>query len=266
MSLGSSTYKEYLQLVAGNSPSDIKKKSALVITRFHKQSIIPSYFLPITFLVDYATQKYIYIEKTCFSMIGKPDKYYYKEGIKAFWKQTDPVDFAIINEKVFPYNINFITKIPTEKYPDYIFTHNFRMYKPSGETVMLLQRSSFVPAREGRMPAGVIGVVFDITHYKSANSIIHTIEETSIVDNKTVFNLLYKKAYPIRNNFSVISLTKRETVILKMIAKGNGSKQIAADLGISINTVNNHRKNILQKTNCKTSTALLKQAIQYELI
>lgn len=44
-------------------------------------------------------------------------------------------------------------------------------------------------------------------------------------------------------------LTSRETEILQLISRGLLSKEIACKLGISIHTVNNHRKNVLAKLN-----------------
>jgi DNA-binding CsgD family transcriptional regulator len=266
MALSAYSYKEYLEMVSGDCLSDIKNKSSLIISRFQRHSNISTYTSPITFLVDYSTKKYVYMGENCLSMIGRPAEHYYEIGIKGFWEQTDPSDFSIINQEVFPYNINFIRNIPLNKYPDYVFSHNFRMYKPSGEVVMLLQRSSFVAGQKQGVPAGVIGVVFDITHYKNDTTIVHTIEKTGIVDYKIVFNLLYKATLPVKRNVDRFELSKREIAILKMISKGYSSKQIAAEFQISINTVNNHRKRILKKTNCKSFNALLKIAIQYDLI
>jgi len=53
-------------------------------------------------------------------------------------------------------------------------------------------------------------------------------------------------------------LTKRELVVLKLIAKGYLSKQIAYKLGLSINTINNHRRNILEKTGCSNTFEAMK--------
>ena len=43
-------------------------------------------------------------------------------------------------------------------------------------------------------------------------------------------------------------LTTREFEIVKMIAKGQNSEQIAEKLFVSIHTVNTHRRNILHKS------------------
>lgn len=48
-------------------------------------------------------------------------------------------------------------------------------------------------------------------------------------------------------------LSNREREILLLISKGKASKQIADALEISINTVNNHRQNILRKLHCQNT-------------
>jgi len=56
-------------------------------------------------------------------------------------------------------------------------------------------------------------------------------------------------------------LTLREKEILTYIAEGFSSKQIAARLFISINTVANHRRNMLHKKGAKTSAELIRYNI-----
>ncbi len=55
--------------------------------------------------------------------------------------------------------------------------------------------------------------------------------------------------------------TKRETEVIKLLAIGLTSTEIADKLCISINTVNTHRKNIIQKSNCKSVAQLIIKCI-----
>lgn len=61
-------------------------------------------------------------------------------------------------------------------------------------------------------------------------------------------------------------LSPREKEILKYIAKGHLSKEIAQMLSISINTVNRHRQNILQKLHSGNSFEAYKRAAELGLI
>ncbi|NGM66234.1 LuxR C-terminal-related transcriptional regulator [Sphingobacterium sp. SGR-19] len=60
--------------------------------------------------------------------------------------------------------------------------------------------------------------------------------------------------------------SKREREILRFIADGFSSEIIAQQLGISVQTVNVHRKNMLKKTNTHNSRALLKMCIEMGLL
>lgn len=64
----------------------------------------------------------------------------------------------------------------------------------------------------------------------------------------------------------VVSLTRRETEILNLIAKEYTNEEIANQLFISERTVETHRKNIFTKTKTKTVVGLIKYAFQHGLI
>ena len=57
-------------------------------------------------------------------------------------------------------------------------------------------------------------------------------------------------------------LTVREREVLKLIAEGKSSKEIADLLFISVRTVDRHRANIMDKLNMKKTADLVKYAIQ----
>lgn len=61
-------------------------------------------------------------------------------------------------------------------------------------------------------------------------------------------------------------LSKRELEVLKLIAQGVNSQRIASKLGISVNTVSNHRKNMIDRVGVYDTTALLQIAQWCDLI
>ena len=70
----------------------------------------------------------------------------------------------------------------------------------------------------------------------------------------------------VKGNAKVIietdSLTSREREVLKLIAEGKSSKEIANLLFISVFTVNNHRASIMDKLALNKATDLVKYAIR----
>jgi len=59
----------------------------------------------------------------------------------------------------------------------------------------------------------------------------------------------------------LMGLTPRQRQVMDMVLTGNASKKIAADLGISQRTVENHRASIMKKTGAKSLPALARLAI-----
>src|SRR5690606_12914108 len=60
---------------------------------------------------------------------------------------------------------------------------------------------------------------------------------------------------------TVAALTTRQRQVLDLVLAGQPSKNIAADLGISQRTVDNHRAAIMRKTGSKSLPALVRTAL-----
>ena len=69
-----------------------------------------------------------------------------------------------------------------------------------------------------------------------------------------------------KKNTEVITLTDRETEIVKLLGKEYTNEKIANELHISYRTVETHRKNIMQKTKSHNLAGLLKHAYSKGLI
>lgn len=61
------------------------------------------------------------------------------------------------------------------------------------------------------------------------------------------------------------NLTKREQEVLHLICEEYINREIADKLGISVRTVDAHRRNLLQKTGAQNTAGLVKYAIRHQL-
>jgi len=61
-------------------------------------------------------------------------------------------------------------------------------------------------------------------------------------------------------------LTDREREILKLVAESHSTREIAAKLGISVKTVDNHRTNLMRKLNLHDVASLTRYALEIGLI
>jgi two-component system, NarL family, response regulator NreC len=69
-----------------------------------------------------------------------------------------------------------------------------------------------------------------------------------------------------RGSPMVDALTPRELEVLRLLAKGNTNRQIAALLGLSVRTVENHRANLMGKLRLTSRVELVDYAEQHNLI
>ena len=61
-------------------------------------------------------------------------------------------------------------------------------------------------------------------------------------------------------------LTSREAEVLQLVAEGQANKQVAAELGISIKTVEKHRQRLMEKLNIHDTAGLTRHAIAAGII
>ncbi|MGD1043782.1 MAG: response regulator transcription factor [Bacteroidota bacterium] len=63
-----------------------------------------------------------------------------------------------------------------------------------------------------------------------------------------------------------LNLTDREFEVLRRLAEGKSSKEIAGEYKISINTINSYRKRVMTKLHAKSNIDLVKYAYKYKII
>lgn len=61
-------------------------------------------------------------------------------------------------------------------------------------------------------------------------------------------------------------LTRREKEVLELIVEGHTNQEVAGKLFISISTVDTHRKNLLMKLNVRNTAALVRTALDKNLV
>lgn len=129
---------------------------------------------------------------------------------------------------------------------------DYRFKCKDGKFVHILQQKIILELTPEGNPALVMAMISDVSFMKK-NSCSFSI---SLFQNNKDWRDVTPEEFRTENN-----LSKREHEILKMLIKGMPSKVIADKLSISFHTVNNHRKNLLQKTKCQNIAELVGYAI-----
>lgn len=89
---------------------------------------------------------------------------------------------------------------------------------------------------------------------------------SSTISDIVVKSIVHQARVQAGRSSKLPALTDREVEIVKLIAEGLLSKEIADKLNISIHTVDSHKANIMQKLKLKSSVDIVKYAIRHDLI
>ncbi len=88
----------------------------------------------------------------------------------------------------------------------------------------------------------------------------------TVIRGKTYLSIEAAQSLQKNTNGETPVLTRREKEVLELIAGGLTNPEIAAQLFISVTTVDTHRKNLLSKFDVKNTAMLIRMAVELELI
>lgn len=118
--------------------------------------------------------------------------------------------------------------------------------------------------------AGANGYMLKMSDMDELFLAIETVLEEGRYLNRDVANILVSNYVSTlqssQSKNELLSLTKREKDVLKLIASGLTSQQISEKLFISYFTVAEHRKNIMKKLSVKNTVELVNLAVKENLI
>lgn len=150
----------------------------------------------------------------------------------------------------------FFATLKPSQVPNYKVRYDYRIRKKNGDYIRILQQVVTIQFDGDNNVARTLVVHTDISDIKQEGlpllSFIGFNGEPSYI-NVEVDKVFSPKPEPISN---------RERQIITMLTEGKDSKAIAEALSISKQTVDTHRKNILRKTKCANTAALINTAVK----
>jgi len=259
------SYSDLLNRIYHRS-KDISNNEVLLLLK--QAQAIPHQLLPfkgIIHLIDYTQRRHVALSGEAKSLIGYDPEEVIESGLGFVIDIFQKDDFKIYDQIIFPQVAKFLRETPHEEHSSYIFSYSYRMKKPDGKWMNLFQQGSYITDARTKLPLYGIALVNDITPLKKDTSMIFSIDKKQKGGNSLFYdsNIMTKYYFPEPEK-SMLSLRERE--ILGRLADGFSSKQIAHKMHLSENTIANHRKNMLKKTNTKNIAELVKVAFQKGII
>lgn len=207
-------------------------------------------------VMDLYKRRYAFMQSKFLPVLGLEIDEVTKQGPKAIYAIMHPKDVPVVIETLFKGN-EFILQLPPEEKKEYKIIYDFRLKSKNGEYVRFIQQ--LLPLElDGKGNIWLMLMLNDIVPDRGEEAL----PQRKVVNMKTgktyVFNDDEKSGRSI--------LTKREIEILGLLSKGMASKEVADELFLSVNTVNNHRRNILEKTNAGNTAEAIRYAISLKLM
>ncbi len=171
-----------------------------------------------------------------------------------------PSEIEKIHKKEKVIQSFFIDYLSPEEMLDYKITYTYKNKSYDGKERVMLHQATVLTLNEKGQFIHVFSIHSDISHLS-----VKSTEDVSFInigDGPSYYNLETstgkfnpKQLQKSRSLKEV--LTPRELEIIKELAIGKSVKEIASSLNLSSHTVKTHKKNILNKVDCKNSTHLV---------
>ncbi len=208
--------------------------------------MIPMFPGQFVYVVNYTSGAVVYA-KGFERVLGYPDDQVDLPLIIGCWHPDDAPIMAHITEVV---TRNMMKIQPPIKPFEATLLVDYRMRKANGSYIKVLRHTSVFEVNETNHKAfSTFSMCQDISTITSSNAIGWQVagdgmEKLDLHELRREPRLQYRPS-------------AREMDILRKLAEGKSSKQIAAELGISDLTVSTHRRNLLVRTGLKNTAELI---------
>lgn len=162
---------------------------------------------------------------------------------------SDDIAKKMLNELLFFHHIG---KLPPARRFDRCLMQRLRMRGRGGEWLEVLHRLYYLPARDGKSVGFALCLYGAMTLPLAGGSMaVDTVTGRTVVLGESSGGGI---------------LSRREKEVLRMIAGGDTSREIACALNISICTVSRHRQNIIAKLQVRNSVEACRRARSLDLL
>jgi DNA-binding CsgD family transcriptional regulator len=196
---------------------------------------------------DMFQKKYVFVRNRFKDILGYDEQLASEEGYSYFFKLMHPDDLPMVIDTTIR-ALSFMNESPLSEKQDYKTVFEHRLRDSSGKYIRFLQQEATLELDlKGNL--WLILILLDVCPNQQETKVF----QRSMMNIRTGKNHMFK----VDEQETESELSRREIEILGLLGKGYISKEIADRLYISVNTVNNHRQNIIRKMGLlSTSEAL----------
>jgi len=193
------------------------------------------------FLFENATCRFLFIDSSYESFTGYSPKEHQQGGLDFWFSKVHPDDRRMLGDRIVE-SLKIQKHIFNKAQPEPQIL-NYRFKKGTDEWIW--------------MQHTVYNLSYD--RHGKVNKVLHRLRLLDVLKYPSVQTNMIGQI-SLRDSRELNNLTAREKQVLKLIAEGFSTKMIADTLKITINTVETHRRHLLEKLKAKNSMELIKKA------
>jgi DNA-binding CsgD family transcriptional regulator len=205
------------------------------------------------------TWETLYISDGCEKITGYSVEEAYSLGPQLLVNFTHPEDYPVAMET----NQMAIKKLyqaePKDR-PFFSCVFYHRGINKNGEMLNIMQQTIPVAFDLQENPYIFAIIITDITHLQMPR-----LPKTVLINHKKNDYQLIEPGNPIIDN-QLLHFSKRESEVLRLLAEGFTTKEIALQLRITFHTAATYRKRLREKTKVKNTTELVNYALVQALL
>lgn len=207
-------------------------------------------------IYDVFQRRYVFVRNRFREIIDYDEKAAAEQGYAFFFKLMHPDDIAFVLDTSIR-SLEHMTELPPAERKDYKTVFEFRLRNREGKYIRFIQQ--------------VVNLELDLIGNMWLILILMDVNPNQMGSKqllRSTLNMKTGKVIPFTDekDEKQSQLTKRELEILGLIAKGMASKEIADQLYLSVNTVNNHRQRIIEKMDVSNTSEALSYAMRIGII
>ena len=209
------------------------------------------------YIIDYNCKDFLYVSSNQLFLCGYTPEDVMMKGYGFYFDVVPEEELRMlfeINEAGF----NFYNKLPVDKRLDYIIEYDFHICPSDGHTQLIHHKlAPMLLDRKGNLWLALCTV--SLSPSKDVGNVIISNKENT---ERFRYSFEGKRWHKQPD----ITLTERETDILRLSVKGFSNNEIAECLFIDVNTVKFHKKSLFSKLKAKNITEAIGIASNMRLI
>jgi DNA-binding CsgD family transcriptional regulator len=207
----------------------------------------------LTWIIDLRKQGFVFASPNIHLLLGYTPTRWLQQGLPLWGSLIHPEEADQLGKATLGVWKHLLDQSPEQR-RSFRFSRDYRIRRSDGQYTRILEQSAVLQMDRRGNITHLISLVSDLSQALLGKPMELELKQSA----GGVQSASQAPVCPV--------LSKREREIVQLLAQGFSSKHIAAQLHIAVNTVNTHRKNILEKTQAGNTGGLIRYAMRVGLI